>query len=139
MRAWEGFVHKLGQELGQETAEKWLHTFTVSHFDSGNLYLEARDSFHAMWFEEHIRRRALAGLMSETGRPIKVHLSVANTPVPMPEVKKRASPKRDVVKELVIEPEACDPNMTLDTVPLIAKSTADVITMTYPVRRLRWQ
>ena len=84
MRAWEGFVHKLGQELGQETAEKWLHTFTVSHFDAGNLYLEARDSFHAMWFEEHIRRRALGRSLRllqlfQAGAPVRTGSRPART------------------------------------------------------------
>ncbi len=116
MRAWEVFVHKLTEEIGQETADKWLHTLVISHFDAGNIYLEARDSFHAMWFEEHIRKKTLTGLMSETGRPIKVHLSVSNTPAPVPEVKKRTVVSRDTPKPIVIEADALDPNMTLETI-----------------------
>jgi chromosomal replication initiator protein len=78
MRAWEEFIDKQEKALGAEAAQKWLRTLKVVHFDSGNLYLEAKDSFHVLWFEEHIRPLIKSGLFNNNFRKVKVHLSVAD-------------------------------------------------------------
>jgi chromosomal replication initiator protein len=78
MQAWEGFVETLNMEMGSETVEKWLKSLKILRFDACNLYLEAKDSFQAMWFEEHIRKKVLSRLYNNNHRRIKVHLSVAN-------------------------------------------------------------
>lgn len=77
MQAWNDFVKKQEGLLGKDIAEKWLYSLKVVHFDSGNLYLEAKDSFQALWFEEHIRPLLKAQLQNNNFRPIKVHLTVA--------------------------------------------------------------
>ena len=84
MLAWETFLDKQEGELGKETVDQWLRSFTVLRFDAGNLYLEAQDSFQATWFEEHIRQKVLSSLVNNNNRKIKVHLSVAHQPEPVP-------------------------------------------------------
>lgn len=75
MQAWDDFIKKQEGLLGHEVAEKWLRPIKVVHFDSGNLYLEATDSFHILWFEEHIRPLLKSQLLNNNFRSIKVHLS----------------------------------------------------------------
>lgn len=81
MQAWENFVETLENEIGSETVQKWLKSLRILRFDACNLYLEAKDTFQVMWFEEHIRQKAQACLFNNNHRKIKVHLSVANAPV----------------------------------------------------------
>lgn len=78
MRAWEEFLVKEEQELGAEVVEKWLKPLKILKFDAGNLYLEAKDYFQALWFEEHIRPKAETSLVNGTNRQIKIHLSIEN-------------------------------------------------------------
>ena len=79
MEAWEKFVEVQEAELGAETVQKWLRSLKVLRFDACNLYLEAKDAFQAMWFEEHIRQKTLK-LFNNNRKRIKVHLAVANVP-----------------------------------------------------------
>ena len=80
MQAWESFVETLEIEMGSDTVQKWLKSLKVLRFDACNLYLEAKDAFQVMWFEEHIRKKAQARLFNNNRRRIKVILTVANTP-----------------------------------------------------------
>ena len=76
MQAWNDFVNKQELLLGKEIVEKWLRPLKIVHFDSGNLYLEAKDSFQLLWFEEHVRPKLKSGFSNNNFRPIKVHLTV---------------------------------------------------------------
>ena len=78
MRAWENFLLAQEAELGKETVVKWLRTLKIVRFDACNLYLEAKDSFQTLWFEEHMRPKVLAKLFNGNNKPIKVHLTLAN-------------------------------------------------------------
>lgn len=78
MRAWEEFLARQEQELGKETVEKWLRPLAVVRFDACNLYLEANDSFRAIWFEEHVRHRVQTSLVNNNHKQIKVHISVTS-------------------------------------------------------------
>lgn len=78
MQAWENFLKIQQKELGSETVEKWLKPLRVLRFDACNLYLEAKDSFQALWFEEHLRRKLEIGFFNNNKKTIKVHLSVKN-------------------------------------------------------------
>lgn len=82
MHAWEQFLQQQESELGLETVQKWLRTLKIQRFDACNLYLEAKDSFQALWFEEHVRGKAQAKLINGNNKRIKIHLSVANIPPP---------------------------------------------------------
>ena len=74
MQAWDDFLDHLDQKLGHETVDKWLRSLKVTHFDACNLYLEAKDSFQVMWFEEHIRGEAKQSLVNNNRKRINVHL-----------------------------------------------------------------
>lgn len=77
MRDWEEFVQQQEERIGKEATDKWLRSLSVAHFDAGNLYLQARDSFQASWFEEHVRAHAEESLRNRNNRKIKVHIRVA--------------------------------------------------------------
>jgi len=79
MRIWEQLLIQLETEIGHDTVDKWLRSLKVLRFDACNLYLEAKDSFQALWFEEHIRNKVKTSLVNGNHRQIKVHLTVANT------------------------------------------------------------
>jgi chromosomal replication initiator protein len=85
MQAWEAFLTKQETLLSRPVVEKWLRPLKVVHFDSVNLYLEAKDSFQVLWFEEHIRPQLKSQLLNNNFRPVKVHITVADTaPSPAP-------------------------------------------------------
>lgn len=76
MKAWEEFLHRQVLEIGEASVKKWLRPLRVVRFDAQNLYLEAKDSFQALWFEEHIRKK-LDAFCNNNSRKIKVHLTLA--------------------------------------------------------------
>ena len=78
MEAWENFLIHEEAEFGAETINKWLRSLKIQRFDACNLYLEAKDSFQALWFEEHIRPKALLKFYNNNKKRIKIHLSVAS-------------------------------------------------------------
>lgn len=81
MQAWEKFLTQLESELGVETVNKWLKPLKVVHFDAANLHLQATDTFQVLWFEEHIRKKALNNFVNNNNRRIKVHLTLSDKPV----------------------------------------------------------
>jgi chromosomal replication initiator protein len=111
MRVWEEFIKKQEKMLGAEAAHRWLHTLKVVHFDSGNLYLEAKDPFHVLWFEEHIRPLLKSGLLNNNFRPIKVHLTVSETTSPSLQSKKE---KRKPLPAAPLIFDKLDTAMTLE-------------------------
>lgn len=111
MQAWEDFIAKQEGLLGKEAADKWLRSLKVVHFDSGNLYLEAKDSFQLLWFEEHIRPSLKTQLVNNNYRAIKVHLTVgeATKVVNLPKKGKPAA-----LPPIQFIQDKLDPAMTLD-------------------------
>lgn len=79
MKAWEQFLKEQEVELGYETVQKWLRNLKIQRYDACNLHLEAKDSFQALWFEEHMRIKTQK-LVNNNNKQIKVHLSVASAP-----------------------------------------------------------
>src|SRR5687768_848842 len=79
MLAWEKFLLNQEKELGKETADKWLKPLKVLNFDACNLFLEASDRFQILWFEEHVRKKALAELKNNNNKSIRVHLNLAGS------------------------------------------------------------
>jgi len=75
MKAWDNFLKHQDRELGVDTVDKWLRTLKVVSFDACNLYLEAKDAFQIMWFEEHIRKKIKGGLFNNNRKEIKVHIA----------------------------------------------------------------
>ncbi|MBT7462298.1 MAG: chromosomal replication initiator protein DnaA [Waddliaceae bacterium] len=78
MQAWEDFLVLQDKELGSNVVNKWLRPLKILHFDACNLYLEARDAFQVMWFEEHIRSKATTKFVNANKKRIKVHLSISS-------------------------------------------------------------
>lgn len=114
MQAWNDFVKKQEALLGKEIASKWLCSLKVVHFDSGNLYLEAKDSFQVLWFEEHIRPKLGSELLNNNFRKIKVHLSVAESEKPPSRSKFSKKEKGQSYPPIQFFKDKIDPGMTLD-------------------------
>ena len=91
MHLWEKFLQQQEAEIGSETVRKWLRSLKIQRFDACNLYLEAKDSFQVLWFEEHIRAKAQSRLVNGSHKNIKIHLSIANA---NPDLKKQKPPTR---------------------------------------------
>lgn len=114
MLAWEEFIQHQEEELGNDVVKNWLRTLKVLNFDACNLYLEAKDTFHINWFEEHIRKRVVKSLLNNNKKKITVHLSVEKgAAAPKKAVKKGQQP---VVEEqkFVIAFDQLDPLCTFD-------------------------
>lgn len=76
MQAWEDYILSLEKSFGKKVADEWIRTLNILRFDACNLYLEARDAFHASWAEEHIIPKAKKGFRNNNGHEIKIHLRV---------------------------------------------------------------
>lgn len=76
MKAWEEFLKRLESDFGIETVRKWLRSLKILRFDACNLYLEAKDTFQALWFEEHIRAKVISSFFNNNNKRIKVHLKI---------------------------------------------------------------
>lgn len=96
MQAWVEFVEEQQQKLGAETTNKWLKTLKVLRYDARNLHLEAKDTFHAMWFDEHMRQEVALRLLNNNRRRIKVHVTIANAPAKKLDPKKKSAEKESI-------------------------------------------
>ena len=82
-------------------------------FDACNLYLEAKDTFQALWFEEHIRPKIIASFFNNNNKRIKVHLKIGSS---NPHAKPTHSKQKNVpVKDaLVLSFDEPDPLVTFE-------------------------
>lgn len=94
MQAWEEFVKYLEEEMGSDTIQKWVRPLKVLKYDACNIYLEAKDSFQAMWFEEHVRPKAQTKLLNNNKKRIKINLTFGAAP---PVQRKRSPPSKTEV------------------------------------------
>ncbi len=118
MRAWEEFLTRQEQELGKEIVDKWLRPLKIARFDACNLYLEAPDSFKAIWFEEHMRHRVQMRLSNNNNKQIKVHVAIATVESEEEKSKKRRKkpdPSLPKTPLFSLSFDELDPNSTLDT------------------------
>ncbi len=115
MLAWLDFLKAQEQVLGKETVDKWLRPLSVVHFDSGNLYLEAKGSFELSWFEEHIRPNLKNHLVNNNHRPIKVHITSPEHGQPRSKQEQKSKQAYPTPPTLVLTPDPLDPTATLDT------------------------
>lgn len=79
MRAWEEFLSKQDLEIGKQTVDKWLRSLKIICFDACNLYLEAKDFFYVLWFEEHMRHKVKSNFFNNNNKLIKVHLNIVKS------------------------------------------------------------
>lgn len=113
MQAWESFVAALESEMGSATVEKWLKSLKILRFDAGNLYLEAKDTFQIMWFEEHVRQKVHDRLLTNNHRRIKVHLSIPDAPVKAkPRISKVQKGLEDATSRFTLTFDSLDPHCT---------------------------
>lgn len=120
MQTWDIFLKEQEQAFGKETVNRWLRTLHVQRFDACNLYLEGKDSFQTLWFEEHIRPK-LKTFVNNNGTPIKVHLAIKGSGRPVADKneggkeKKTAKKKKETItSSFTITFEELDPTHTLD-------------------------
>lgn len=110
MKAWEEFLTAQEESLGKEAVDRWLRTLAVQQFDACNLYLESKDSFQALWFEEHIRPR-LSGFLNNNKKPISVHLQVAGAALPKKDKEKKVKKEQGFRLDF----DSLDPACTFDS------------------------
>jgi chromosomal replication initiator protein len=79
LACWQAFLERLDKELGTETVDRWARSLIVKTGNGPKLTIEAKDSFQALWFEEHLRPR-LSALVDPLGASIQVCLHVAGKP-----------------------------------------------------------
>lgn len=113
MKAWETFLREQEKELGESTVKKWLLSLRVARFDAQNLYLEAKDSFQALWFEEHIRKKLDKSFLNNNFRKIKVHLKVASHADADGKKAKRVL-KKEEVPSFTLHFDPLNPHFTFD-------------------------
>ncbi|MBS4168570.1 DnaA/Hda family protein [Parachlamydia sp. AcF125] len=77
MRAWDEFLTLQESEIGIETVHKWLRSLKIVRYDACNLYLQAKDYFQVIWFEEHMRQKASSRLFNNNNKRIKIHIAAA--------------------------------------------------------------
>lgn len=87
---WQTFLERLERELGKETVDRWARGLVVKPNNGAKLILEAKDSFQALWFEEHLRPR-LSALVDPLGASIQVTLQIAGRPSSSKFIKKGGS------------------------------------------------
>lgn len=114
MQAWENFLKAQEKELGADTSEKWLRSLKVLHFDACNLYLEAKDSFQANWFEEHMRAKVRRQLINNNFHEIKVHLAIGEEFPSIQQKKMKRGETKVAAPSFVISPDELDPFATFD-------------------------
>ena len=126
MRAWEEFLTKQEREIGKEAVDKWLRPLKITRFDACNLYLEASDSFKALWFEEHMHSRVQKGLYNNNQKQIKVHVAVTSRPDERASVKprKKNPPTQSAPPTFSLRFDEIDPECTFE---LFASSPSNLL------------
>jgi chromosomal replication initiator protein len=114
MRAWDNFLSEQAAELGSDTIQKWLKPLKVVRFDACNLYLEAKDTFQLLWFEEHIRKLVDAKLVNNNNHKIKVHLALPNAPSSKASKGKRPAAKEPSAPAFTFTFNEPDPHCTFE-------------------------
>lgn len=87
---WESFICSLEVEFGAETLDRWVRSMKIVRSDEKSLILQARDSFHALWFEEHIRHRLPIITLPRIGtKPLNIQIVL-----PGQEINKKTEKKK---------------------------------------------
>ncbi len=117
MKAWEQFLVQQEAEVGVETVHKWLRSLKVLRYDACNLYLEAKDTFQALWFEEHVRSKIQNKFLNNNKKKIRVHLSIPKQDLGKEakiKGKKMASPPQGQHPLFALTFDLLDPHCTLE-------------------------
>lgn len=114
MQAWLNFLAQQEQEIGTETVHKWLKPLRIVKYDACNLYLEAKDSFQVLWFEEHMRKKVQTKFVNNNQKKIKIHLLVQNVPVTQLKKKKEKQASVPASVKFNLNFDYPDSNCTFD-------------------------
>lgn len=109
MKIWDDFLLLLEKDFGKDTVDRWLRTLCLVNFDACNIYLETKDAFQALWFEEHIRKKTDKMLVNNNGRKIQVHIKS-----PKELLKKAKQAPIDNAYKLILENETLNQNFTFE-------------------------
>lgn len=107
MQLWEAYLATLDKRLGKPTVDRWLRSLKLLRFDAANLYLQAENTFHISWFQEHIAPHLKIHFVNNNQRPIQVHLSL--------EEKQEKKGAFFNPASFAIQPDSVDPEMRFDT------------------------
>src|SRR5437016_4267085 len=108
MKFWDNFLTQQEAELGCETVAKWLHPLKVLRYDACNIYLEAKNTFQMVWFEEHIRAK-LHKFVNNNNKRIKVHLSLTKLQTQKPPPPKKTKSPAAQLPQFQLMFEELDP------------------------------
>lgn len=114
MQAWDEFLTSLEKQFGVDTVNKWLRSLRVLRFDACNLFLEAKDTFQAMWVEEHILPLARQKLANNNNKKIKVHLSTLNQEKNISKDIPKERPVQQIASGFTLTFDTLDPNANFD-------------------------
>lgn len=114
MKAWDEFLALQEKKVGRAAVDQWLRPLKVVRFDACNLYLEARDSFQALWFEEHIRHQVQQHLLSKNRRRIKVHLAINEEEARPAPAARREKKALESSPAFTLRFDQLDPNFTFE-------------------------
>jgi len=112
MKQWEQFLDEQEKVFGEDTTTHWLRSLQILSFDACNLFLEAKDSFHILWFEEHIRPK-LKNLINNNRSPIKVHIGLKGQHAEKKKSKKKKQPATPL-PNFSLSFEKLDPNFSFE-------------------------
>jgi chromosomal replication initiator protein len=115
MHAWDEFLTSLEKQFGADTVNKWLRSLKVVRFDACNLFLEAKDTFQAMWVEEHILPLARQKLINNNNKKIKVHLSTVNQDKNSSKDSPKERPVQQIPAGFTLTFDTLDPHATLNS------------------------
>lgn len=114
MQIWDDFLTSLEKQFGVDTVNKWLRTLRIVRFDAGNLFLEAKDTFQAMWVEEHVLPLARQKLVNNNNRKIRVHLSSFTQDKNAAKEVKRERPSHIIPAGFTLTFDTLDPHATFE-------------------------
>ncbi len=114
MEAWEQFLLMQEHEVGAETVRKWLRSLQLLRFDACNLYLEARDAFQILWFEEHVRTKVIKYLKNNNNHRINVHLSLSGAGADNGKTRKKGAVAKESTHSFALSFEEWNPICTFE-------------------------
>lgn len=126
MQAWDEFLTSLEKQFGVDTVTKWLRSLRVVRFDACNLFLEAKDTFQAMWVEEHILPLARQKLVNNNNKKIKVHLITVNQEKNLAKDTTRERPVQQIASGFTLNFDTLDPHATFDNYYISESNTLTV-------------
>jgi chromosomal replication initiator protein len=109
---WLSFLNHLDAELGKATVDRWIRTLGVRFEEGPKMILSAKDSFQALWFEEHLRPR-LEHFKDPLGTKVAVSLEIFGK-TKKPVQKNFLNPRTDKRGSNILTFPEGDPSLSFD-------------------------